>query len=112
MKSTTTTLLFFLLGAISAATLAAEPKAEAHDGRTEISTDRSNRAATSAATLAAEPKAEAHGGRTEILTDRSNTAPEAASTPRPSTSPDTRKQKRCQHYFKTVGIACRTRASR
>jgi hypothetical protein len=83
MKSTATTLLFFLLAASSAATFSGEPKAKASDGKTEISTDRSN------------------------------TAPEAASTPstRPS-SVEPRKKKRCRRHYKTVGIACRTRASR
>jgi hypothetical protein len=109
MKSTAANLLFFLMAATSAATFAAEPKVEGQDGRTDVVTDRNNLASTSATTLAAEPKAEAHDGRTEIPTDRSNKVPEAASTP---SKADTRKQKRCRQHHKTVGVACRTRASR
>ena len=84
MKSTVTTFVFFLL------------------------------AATSSATFAREPVAEPQSARTEATAERSTAAPETASTPstRPSSSVDTRKQKRCRHYYKTVGIACRKPVSR
>jgi hypothetical protein len=71
-------------------------------------------AATSSATFAREPVAEPQRARTEATAERSSAAPETASTPstRPSSSVDTRKQKRCRHYHKTVVIACRKPTSR
>jgi len=71
-------------------------------------------AATSSATFAREPVAEPQSARTEATAERSTAAPETASTPstRPSSSADPRKQKRCRHYYKTVGIACRKPVSR
>lgn len=84
MKSTITTFVFFLL------------------------------AATSSATFAREPVAGPQSVRTEATAERGSAAPETASTPstRPSSSADTRKQKRCRHHHKTVLIACRKPASR
>jgi hypothetical protein len=84
MKSIVTTLVFFLL------------------------------AATSAATFSREPVAGPQSVRTEATAERSSAAPETASTlsTRPSSSIDTRKQKRCRQYYKTVGIACRKPVSR
>lgn len=72
-------------------------------------------AGASASTIATDGKAEAADVRTETPASRSDTAP--AATPVPSsvkhrTAPETRKQKRCRQYHKTVGIACRKPASR
>jgi hypothetical protein len=84
MKSIATTLLFLLLAATSASTLADGPKTGPHEVRTELSADRNA------------------------------TEPTTASTPeaRTSTPTESRKLKRCRQYFKTVGIGCRKPASR
>jgi hypothetical protein len=70
-------------------------------------------AATSSATFAREPVAGPQIVRTEATAERSSAAAETASTPstRPSSSADTRKQKRCRNHHKTLGIACRRPAS-
>jgi hypothetical protein len=84
MKTIATTLLFLLLTAASAGTLADNPKTDAHDVRAAQSTERTR------ADAAAKP-----------------TPPADAPTP-----PEPRKQKRCRNHFKTVGIGCRKPASR
>lgn len=83
MKTITSSLLFLLLAATSAATLATDPKIENRDARPDVSTERSNDAP------AATP----------------------ASSTQPPTATDTRKKKRCRQHFKTVGIVCRKRTS-
>ena len=70
-------------------------------------------AATSASTLADSPKAEAQEVRRDLSADRGSAAPAKTSTPTtlPSAPAEPRKLKRCRQYFKTVGIGCRKRAS-
>ena len=90
MKSTVTTFVFFLLAATSSATFAREPVAEPQIVRTEATAGRSS------------------------VGHRGSVPPKPTPTPptRPTSSVDTRKQKRCRHYHKTVVIACRKPTSR
>lgn len=70
-------------------------------------------AAASTVTLATDRKGDARETRAETSSP-GNTAPTATQAPpvKEQKSPETRKLKRCRNQYKTVGIACRTPASR